>query len=88
MAWNPFSTDDALRSGYGNWDGDGSPYKTLDYEEVLLVLSGEFGIRLQDGTILNASEGDVIHIPKGSTVSYFGKDAKLFFTITVPDSQK
>ena len=88
MAWHTAFPEDGLRSGYGNWDGDVSPPKTLNYEEVLLILSGEFGIRLEDGTVLIANEGDAIHIPKASTVSYFGKNAKLFFTITVPDSQK
>jgi|GEM_PF-3350343 len=88
MAYNASSPENGLRSGFVNWDGGDAPSKTLDYEEVLLILSGEFGIRRSDGTAVVGTEGDVIHIPKGSTVTYFGKNAKLFFTITVPDSLK
>lgn len=79
-------TGAGLLAGYCTWNGNQSPPKTLNYEEIIVVLAGAFGIRLDDGTILTGGEGDVLHIPEGTTVSYFGEDAKVFFAITRPRS--
>lgn len=71
-------------SGWAEWDNAVAPPKTLDYHEVLLILEGRFGVRFEDGTALEGQAGDVLHLPKGSTVNYFGENAKVFFAITPP----
>lgn len=74
-------------AGWAEWDRAEAPPKTLDYEEVILVLEGRFGVQLQDGTRLEAGAGDMLHLPKGSTVDYFGENARIFFAITPPGSK-
>lgn len=75
---------DGVLAGWAEWDRAEAPPKTLDYEEVILVLEGRFGVQLQDGTRLEAAAGDMLHLPKGCTVDYFGEDARIFFAITPP----
>ena len=85
MAWS-IGPEEArhLLCGFCLWDGESAPAKTLDYEEVIVVLKGVFGIEWGDGQRHTAHAGDVIHIPWGSTVRYFGKQARVFFTVTPP----
>lgn len=78
---------DGVLAGWGEWDRANAPPKTLDYEEVILVLQGRFGVLLEDGTRLEAVAGDMLHLPKGCTVDYFGEDARIFFAITPPGSK-
>ncbi len=73
-----------LLSGFAVWDRADAEPKTLNYEEIILVLEGSFGIQLTDGQRLVAGPGDVLHIPEGTTVKYEGVKAKLFFAITPP----
>lgn len=71
-----------LPAGFGRWhNADGEP-KTLAYDEVLLVMEGVFGIKLNDGRSIEGRAGDLIVIPRGTTVTYFGSNAKLFFVVT------
>lgn len=79
-------TGAGVLAGYCTWNGNACPPKMLDYEEVIAVLRGTFGIRFDDETVLTGVPGDVLHIPKGTTVSYFGENAEVFFAITRPDS--
>lgn len=78
-------TDDGkapLPAGFGRWhEAQGEP-KTLDYDEVLLVVEGVFGIKLEGGRSIEGRAGDLIVIPRGTTVTYFGSNAKLFFVVT------
>lgn len=73
-------------AGWAEWDRAVAPPKTLDYEEVILVLEGSFGVELEDGTRLEGRAGDVLHLPRGVTVNYFGQNARIFFAITPPES--
>lgn len=73
-----------LLAGWAEWDRASAPPKTLDYDEVILVLEGRFGVALQDGSRLEGGPGDLLYIPRGSTVDYFGEDARIFFAITPP----
>lgn len=75
-----------LTAGYCSWNGNDSPPKTLDYEEIISVLSGRFGIEFGDGTVLAGEKGDVFHIPYGSTVRYFGTEATVFFVATASEA--
>lgn len=85
MGWSiPMDERSALLAGFAYWDGDDSPFKTLNYEEVLLVLEGSFGFELEDGTKLEGSTGDTLRLPYGSRIKYFGRNAKIFFVITPP----
>lgn len=68
-----------LPCGFGRWDEALCEPKTLPYDEVILVLEGTFGVEASDGTRVVGGPGDVIELPKGSTVKYFGSKAKLFF---------
>jgi len=70
-----------LPCGFGTWDEAVCEPKTLDYDEVILVLEGTFGVQAEDGTRVEGEAGDVIELNKGSTVTYFGSQAKLFFVI-------
>ena len=87
IAWAvPDDGQSPLPSGFGRWhNADGEP-KTLDYDEVLLVVEGVFGIQLADGSSVQGEAGDLIVIPRGTTVTYFGTNAKLFFVVT-PNSK-
>lgn len=78
----PENTASPLLAGFGRWhEADGEP-KTLDYDEVILILEGTFGIELTDGRKLAGMAGDVMEIPRGTIVKYFGTHAKLFFVVT------
>lgn len=68
-----------LPCGYGRWHEAVCEPKTLGYDEVILVLEGSFGVECSDGTRVEGKPGDVIELRKGSTVKYFGQNAKLFF---------
>jgi len=67
-----------LPCGFGGCEGVTEP-KTLTYDEVILVLEGTFGVEAKDGARVEGRAGDVIELPKGTTVTYFGSQAKLFF---------
>src|ERR1700712_2392179 len=84
IAWLTNPADARLWAGLGSWDGAEAPPKTLDYEEILYVIEGEFGVELDDGTRLMGQAGDVIHIPAQTTVRYHGVGAKVLFVVTAP----
>ena len=86
LAWMTAREGARLWGGLAQWDGAVAPPKTLDYEEILYVLSGEFGIKLENGTTLIGMPGDLLHIPQGSTVRYQGKKATVLFVVTSPDA--
>ena len=70
-----------IRCGFGQWDRAKCEPKTLTYDEVLFIVKGKFGVEVVDGERIEASEGDVISIPQGTCVRYFGEDAIIFFAI-------
>lgn len=76
-----------LLAGFGKWHEADCEPKTLDYDEVLLVLEGKFGIELPDGCRIEGQAGDLFEIPEGTTVKYFGTNARLFF-VTTPEKRK
>jgi len=70
-----------LPCGFGTWDEAVCEPKTLNYDEVILVLEGRFGVESEDGTRVEGQAGDVIELRKGATVKYFGSKVRLFFAI-------
>ncbi|WP_321896560.1 hypothetical protein [Burkholderia cepacia] len=81
IAWAASSTGNSLASGFGRLKEGGTPPKTLDYDEVIHVLKGTFGITC-DGRQLVARAGDVLSLSRGSVVTYSGQDAEFFFVVT------
>ena len=85
MGWSiPQDDKGPLLAGFAHWDGDDSPYKTLDYDEVLIVLEGHFGFQLASGERFQGGPHTTLRIPKHTAVKYFGSEAKVFFVITSP----
>lgn len=85
MGWSIAQDDDGpLLAGFAKWDGDESPYKTLNYDEVMIVLEGTFGFQLASGARFEGGPGTTLRIPKNTAVKYFGSKAKVFFVITPP----
>ncbi|NIE78001.1 hypothetical protein F3J45_26590 [Pantoea sp. Ap-967] len=85
MGWSvPLDDEGPLLAGFARWDGDDSPYKTLDYDEVLIVLEGHFGFQLESGERFEGGPHTTLRIPKHTAVKYFGTEAKVFFVITPP----
>lgn len=70
-----------LPCGFGTWHEAECIPKTLNYDEVILVLEGVFGVEIE-GKKYTAYPGDVINLPKGTTIKYFGHNAKIFFVTT------
>lgn len=87
MGWSiPQDDDGALLAGFARWDGDDSPFKTLNYDEVLIVLEGTFGFELESGERFAGGPETTLRIPKNTAVKYFGSQAKVFFVITPPQA--
>lgn len=53
---------------------------TLRYDEVCVVLAGNFQLVVGDDT-LSAGQGDIIWIPKNTKVSYRGEAAEVFYAL-------
>lgn len=83
LGWSiPDDGASPLCAGFVNWNGDESPFKTLDYDEIILVLEGCFGFELEDGQRFAGGPGDTLKIPKWTRVRYFGDRARAFFVVT------
>ena len=80
ISWAVSDQEDAkLPCGFGRLHEAVCEPKTLDYDEIVLVLEGVFGVQAADGTRVEGKPGDVIELSKGTTVTYFGTNAKIFF---------
>ena len=65
----------SLRQGSFPW--------TLNYDEVQYVLEGELHIGTQDGPVIGRP-GDVLFIPKGSSITFGTPNWAKFFYVTYP----
>ena len=83
IGWAVSAPKSKLLAGFGISEGDEQVFKTIDYEEVIYVISGVFGVEVE-GVVHTASAGEVLHLPPGSTVRYVSSDAKFFFVISNP----
>lgn len=68
--------------GYMGWENAFFPW-TLCYDEVNVVLEGEFHVKTASGTTVG-QPGDVIFIPKGSTVEFGTPTHVRYVYITYP----
>ncbi|AJR08953.1 ethanolamine utilization acetate kinase EutQ [Photobacterium gaetbulicola] len=68
--------------GYMGWENAFFPW-TLCYDEVNVVLEGEFHVKTASGTTIG-QPGDVIFIPKGSTVEFGTPTHVRYVYITYP----
>ncbi|MBC7003881.1 ethanolamine utilization acetate kinase EutQ [Photobacterium sp. BZF1] len=68
--------------GYMGWENAFFPW-TLCYDEVNVVLEGEFHVKTTSGTTVG-QPGDVIFIPKGSTVEFGTPTHVRYVYITYP----
>ncbi|WP_064603291.1 ethanolamine utilization acetate kinase EutQ [Photobacterium sp. J15] len=68
--------------GYMGWENAFFPW-TLCYDEVNVVLEGEFHVKTASGTTIG-KPGDVIFIPKGSTVEFGTPTHVRYVYITYP----
>jgi ethanolamine utilization protein EutQ len=57
---------------------------TVLYDEMIVVLEGEFRLRLPDRLIV-ATPGDVIWIPENTPLRYEGKQAVVCYTLSPVD---
>ena len=71
-----------IAAGFMAWSQCFFPW-TLDYDEIDLVLEGELHIRCNGQTFVGKS-GDVLFIPKGSSIEFGSPSAVRFFYVTYP----
>lgn len=81
IAWAARAAGNSLASGFGRLKSGRTQPKTLDYDEVIHVLTGSLGVSC-NGTEVIARAGGVLSMPRGATVVYFGSDAEFFFVVT------
>lgn len=55
---------------------------TYTYEEMKIILEGEFEISDETGQKVTATKGDVFHFPKGSTITFTTPDYGLAFFVS------
>ncbi|MBS0366342.1 MAG: ethanolamine utilization protein EutQ [Proteobacteria bacterium] len=60
-------------------EGDSIAWTVL-YDEVLIVVSGTFRLRRR-ATVFEAIPGDVLWVPRGTTLAYEGLDAKVAYVL-------
>ena len=72
-----------MTAGIMSWAAaDSFPWK-LDYDEVDLVLEGVLQIKI-DGRVIEGRPGDVIYIPKGSSIVFATPNRTRVFYVTYP----
>ena len=71
-----------IAAGFMAWSHCFFPW-TLDYDEIDLVLEGELHIRCNGQTFIGKC-GDVLFIPKGSSIEFGTPSAVRFFYVTDP----
>jgi ethanolamine utilization protein EutQ len=72
-----------MTAGMMSWSRDDSFPWTLDYDEVDLVLEGVLHVTV-DGRVLEAKPGDVVYLPKGSSIIFGTPWRTKVFYVTYP----
>ncbi len=72
-----------MSAGFMAWRREDSFSWTLDYDEVDLVLEGTLEIGVGDRK-LRAAEGDVVYLPKGSSIVFGTPHRVRLFYVTYP----
>ncbi|MDR1948054.1 MAG: cupin domain-containing protein [Spirochaetaceae bacterium] len=78
------SLEESPRLGFGVMEMDHSRFKwTLNYDEVDYIIDGRLEI-LIDGRSVAADKGEVIFIPKGSTIEFSAPEFVRFLYVVYP----
>ncbi|HFZ8995757.1 TPA: ethanolamine utilization acetate kinase EutQ [Citrobacter freundii] len=72
----------SMAAGFMQWDNAFFPW-TLNYDEVDMVLEGELHVRHQGETMV-AKAGDVMFIPKGSSIEFGTPSSVRFLYVAWP----
>lgn len=72
----------SMAAGFMQWDNAFFPW-TLNYDEIDMVLEGELHVRHQGETLI-AKAGDVIFIPKGSSIEFGTPSTVRFLYVAWP----
>lgn len=76
------SDNSSMAAGFMQWENAFFPW-TLNYDEVDLVLEGELHVRHQGETMV-AKAGDVMFIPKGSSIEFGTPSTVRFLYVAWP----
>jgi ethanolamine utilization protein EutQ len=72
-----------MTAGLMSWHAEDSFSWSLDYDEVDYVVDGELHVVI-DGRTLKAGVGDVVYLPKGSTIVFGTPSRVKVFYVTYP----
>nr|WP_245397207.1 ethanolamine utilization acetate kinase EutQ [Citrobacter rodentium] len=72
----------SMAAGFMQWDNAFFPW-TLNYDEIDMVLEGELHVRHQGETMI-AKAGDVMFIPKGSSIEFGTPSTVRFLYVAWP----
>lgn len=80
-----FTVEESPRLGCGLMELDNTDFPwTLNYDEMDVVLEGTLVIKNPDGTKVEAKQGEVIFIPKGSSIVFSTPFYTKFLYIVYP----
>jgi ethanolamine utilization protein EutQ len=78
------SLEESPRLGFGVMEMDHSAFDwTLNYDEVDYIIEGRLEVR-KDGRTTAANKGEVIFIPKGSSITFSAPDFARIMYVTYP----
>ncbi|KAJ5249125.1 hypothetical protein N7468_000576 [Penicillium chermesinum] len=73
--------DKPLSAGFYRLEKGTPLVYTYTYEEMKIILEGEFEISDENGQKVTATKGDVFYFPKGSTITFTTPDYGLAFFV-------
>lgn len=80
-----FSLEESPRIGCGLMELDNSSFNwTLNYDEMDIVLEGTLTVKLMDGSEVSAKSGEVLFIPKGSSIVFHTPNYAKFVYVVYP----
>ena len=78
------SLEESPRLGFGVMEMDHSSFDwTLNYDEVDYVIEGRLEI-LKDGRTIAADKGEIVFIPKGSSITFSAPEFTRFMYVVYP----
>lgn len=79
-----FTLEESPRLGCGVMEMDHTTFDwTLNYDEIDYVIDGELSIHI-DGRSVTAKAGEIIYIPKGSSIQFSVAEKARFLYVTYP----
>lgn len=80
-----FSLSESPRIGCGLMEMDNSSFAwTLNYDEMDVVLEGTLTVETSDGKEVSAKAGEVMYIPKGSSIIFKTPNYAKFIYVVYP----